>query len=141
MPSRRHALVVVPLAAPTLAACGDHGDHGDGCATPSDQLRDAAIEAGSSDAVADAFALAARADAATSQITYAGADGARLVVSQDPPRRRVDVTRGDGVVSSRLLLDGIGDRCEADTAEGAEPTTPEAGTELDGSGSGPAPTC
>lgn len=101
-----------------LAACGD--DESTGARRP-DQLREAALEAGLDQDVADVFALAARADSASFQVTYAGTDGARLVVSQDPPDRRIDVTQGDVIVSSRVLHKGVAYRCEADTAPGAAP--------------------
>jgi hypothetical protein len=112
---RRPPLVVAAAALLALAACGDHGPAvGDQRA---DQVRAAASEAGLPDEVADVLALAARADGARFQVAYAGDDGARLVVSQDPPERRVDVVQGDVVVESRVLHDQIAYRCSP--AEGA----------------------
>lgn len=118
MSSRRPALAVVLLVGTALVACGDDGDDGP---QQADQLRAAAVEAGLSEEVADVFALAARASTSTFQVTYAGDDGARLVVSQAPPDRRVDVIQADVVVSSRVLHQGVAYRCEPDTADGADP--------------------
>jgi hypothetical protein len=122
MPTCRPALarsaLTVLLLATAVAGCGDDGDGG---AARTDQLRGAALAAGLGEEVADVFALAARADSATFQVTYAGDGGAGLVVSQDPPDRRIDVVQGEVVVSSRVLHDGVAYRCEAETAEGAKP--------------------
>jgi hypothetical protein len=114
----RSALAGLLLAAAAVAGCGGDDDSG---AARTDQLRDAAIAAGLGEEVADVFALAARADSATFQVTYAGEDGASLVVSQDPPDRRIDVAQGEVVVSSRVLRDGVAYRCEPDTAADAAP--------------------
>jgi hypothetical protein len=117
MPPRRRALGAALLAAVAFAACGDDGGGGPDRVG---QLRAAAIDAGLPPEVADVFALAAQGDEATFQVTYAGDDGARIVVSQAPPDRRIDVVQGELVLSSRVLRDGVGYRCETDTSEGAE---------------------
>lgn len=91
------------------AGCG-----GDGPSTAEEragQVRAAALEAGLDDEVADVLALAARGAAATYQVTYAGADGGAVVVSQDPPQRRVDALRAGLVVESHVLVDGVSYRC------------------------------
>lgn len=106
-------------AALLLAACAGTGD--DVGRERADQVRDAARKAGLSDEVADVLALAARSDDATYQVSYAGSDGARLLVSQSPPDRRVDVLAGDVVIESRVLRDQVAYRCEPDDGEGAEP--------------------
>jgi hypothetical protein len=112
------AVVVVGL---TLGACGGGGPSaGDQRA---DQVRQAAREAGLPREVADVLALAARGSTATFQITYAGTEGATLVVSQEGPNRRVDVVSGSAIVESRVLRDGVGYRCEPATGTAAKPGT------------------
>lgn len=120
MPSLPRSLLSAVVAAGlVLAACGGGGDDvGDDRA---DQVRSSAKEAGLPDDVADLLALAARGDGATFQVSYAGTEGARLVVSQAPPDRRVDVLDGDVMVESRVLHDQVAYRCEPDTRDGAKP--------------------
>lgn len=116
-----HPVLVLAVAAGiVLAACGGGGaDHvGDDRA---DQVRAAAQEAGLPDDVAEVLSLAARADSATFQVSYAGTEGARLVVSQAPPDKRVDVVAGALVVESRVLHDQVAYRCEPDPAPDAKP--------------------
>ncbi len=109
--SRAAALAVAVLLL-TCPACGDDdGGVGDERA---DQVRAAAREAGLPAAVADVLALAAAGPTATFQVTYAGTEGAQLVVSQDPPDRRVDVVSSGTIVESRVLRDGVAYRCEPD---------------------------
>ena len=79
-----------------------------------DQVRDAAREAGLPDDVADVLATAARGATATFQVTYAGTEGARFVVSQEPPDHRVDVIAAGKIVESRVLRDGTAYRCDLD---------------------------
>jgi hypothetical protein len=98
-----------------------------------EQVRAAAREAGLSDDVADVLALAARGTTATFQVTYTGADGSSIVVSQDPPNRRVDVLTAGLVVESQVVRDGVayactlpadgqpGDAVECDRTSGAVP--------------------
>jgi hypothetical protein len=97
---------VVLLAA--LGGCGDDDPVADQRA---EQVREAASDAGLPDDVVDVLVLAARGTTATFQITYQGTGGARLIVSQDPPNRRVDVVAGTTVVESRVFRDGVGYRC------------------------------
>ncbi len=105
------ARVLAPLLLLLAAAgCGDDDDTvSEDRAT---QVRSAALEAGLPEDVADVLALAARGPTATFQVTYAGTEGARLVVSQDPPDRRVDVIAGGQVVESRVLRGGTAYRCD-----------------------------
>lgn len=111
-------LLAVLLAALALAACGDDApDLGDERA---DQVRTAATGAGLSAEVADALALAARAETATFQVAYAGSGGARVVYSQRGGDRRLDVLQGDLVIESRVLRDGVAYRCALGTAPGTE---------------------
>ena len=101
-----------------MAACGGNDDVG---AERAAQVREAATEAGLPDDVVDVIVLAAEGTDATFQITYEGTGGAALVVSQDPPNRRVDVVAGEAVVESRVFRDGIGYRC---TPPSTDPTGP-----------------
>jgi hypothetical protein len=120
MPPHRRSPVAAGIAVGLLlAACSGGGDDVGG--DRADQVRRAARTAGLSAEVADVLALAARAEDATFQVAYAGTDGARLLVSQEPPDRRVDVLAGDVVVESRVLHDHVAFRCEVDTAKGAKP--------------------
>ena len=56
--------------------------------------------------------LAARGADGAFQVTYPGEDGTALVISQDPPNRRIDVVAGDRVVQSRVFRGGVGYECE-----------------------------
>jgi len=76
-----------------------------------EQVRAAAEHAGLDGAVADVLALAARGATATYQVTYEGADGAELVVSQAPPDRRVDVVTAGLIVESQVVRAGVAYRC------------------------------
>jgi hypothetical protein len=120
MPVRR-LLAVAVLAGAVLAGAGCGGGGSDVGDERAAQVRSAAERAGLPAEVAGVLALAARADSAAFQVAYAGDDGARLVVSQDPPDRRVDVVQGDVVVESRVLRGGVGYRCEPAPGPGAEP--------------------
>jgi hypothetical protein len=116
--SPRPLLLLAAAALLALSACGDDGPAiGDQRA---DQVREAAEKAGLPDDVAEVLALAAQADGATFQVAYAGEEGARIVVSQDPPQRRVDVLQGDVIVESRVLRDEAAYRCAPDTSPGAK---------------------
>lgn len=112
------AAIAVTLA---LAACG--GGRPSAGDERADQVRAAAREAGLPREVADVLALAARGPTATFQITYAGTDGATLVVSQEGTNRRVDVVSGTAIVESRVLRDGVGYRCEPATGPNGEQGT------------------
>ena len=105
---RRGPLLIV--LAVTLGACGGGGDGASDARA--DQLRESAAEAGLPDDVADVLALAARGAGATFQVTYPGEDGAAVVISQDPPDRRVDVVVGDRILRSQVVRGGVGYRCE-----------------------------
>lgn len=106
---RRLVTLLLGAALVVAAACSDDPDTG---GERADQVRQAALEAGLDEPVADVLALAARGATATYQVAYAGSDGASIVVSQDPPNRRVDVMTGTTVVESQVLRDGIAYRCE-----------------------------
>ena len=103
-----------------LAACGGGPSVGDERA---DQVRAAAREAGLPRDVAEVLAIAARGPTSTFQITYAGTEGATLVVSQEGSNRRLDVVSGTAIVESRVLRDGVGYRCEPATGTGAKKGT------------------
>jgi hypothetical protein len=129
----RRSPLVAALAGGLLAlgagACGGGGD--EVTTDRVEQVRAAAREAGLSDDVADVLALAARGTTATFQVTYTGADGSSIVVSQDPPNRRVDVLTAGLVVESQVVRDGVayacnlpedgkpGDAVECDRTQGA----------------------
>lgn len=117
--SRRRALAVVALVA-GLAACGDGGPSA--ADERADQVREAAAEAGLPDEVADVLALAARGSSATFQISYPGEDGSALVVSQDPPNRRLDALEAGLIVESQVLRDGVTYACAL--PEGGRPGDP-----------------
>ena len=108
-------LALVLAAALLAGACGDDGG-GSVAETRADQVRDAARAAGLPRDVADVLALAAAGSVATFRVTYAGTDGAQVVVSQAPPDQRVDVLAAGTVVESRVLRDGIAHHCRLDDA-------------------------
>jgi hypothetical protein len=91
-----------------LVGCGDDPSAAD---MRADQVHDAAVDAGLPEEVADVLALAARGIDGTYQVTYPGEDGAALVVSQDPPDRRIDVVAGDRIVESRVFRDDVAYEC------------------------------
>ena len=103
------AAVLAALAL-VVAGCGD--DSGSVAEDRADQVRAAATDAGLPAEVAEVLALAAEGPLATFQVGYAGTEGARLVVSQAPPNRRVDVVAAGVVVESRVLRDGTAYRCQ-----------------------------
>jgi hypothetical protein len=76
------------------------------------QVREAATDAGLDADVAEVLALAARGATATFQVSYPGTDGTSLVVSQDPPNRRVDVLQEGLLVQSQVVRDGVAYRCQ-----------------------------
>lgn len=77
-----------------------------------EQVRQAALDAGLSEDVAGVLALAAKGATATFQITYAGADGAGITVSQEPPNRRVDALTAGLIVESQVVRDHVGYLCD-----------------------------
>ena len=111
----RRRLVLTTLGAALVlavmgAACGgdDDGVGSDRAA----QVRAAAIEAGLDSEVADVLALAATGATATFQVTYEGSDGAEVLVSQQPPNRRVDALTAGLIVQSQVVRDGIVYQCD-----------------------------
>lgn len=103
------ALATLALAGAAVAGCGDDGV--DVAAERIEQVRAAATEAGLPTKVVDVLALAATGATATFRVTYAGTDGASIVVSQQPPDRRIDVVVGKDIVESRVLRHGVGYAC------------------------------
>jgi hypothetical protein len=97
----RVAAAVLALAV-AAAACSGGGDSVR--ERRASQARDAARDAGLSGDVQDFLALASRASTATFQVTYPAADesGAEIVVSQDPPDRRIDTVKGTKILESRI---------------------------------------
>ena len=91
-----------------LGACHDEPSASERRA---DQIREVAEEAELPGDVIDVLELAARGVDGTFQVTYAGAEGASIVISQAPPDRRLDVVVGERVVESRVFRDGVGYRC------------------------------
>jgi len=111
----RHPLLTAVVGAvvglATLASCG--GDDGGRVGEErADQVRQAALDAGLPDDVAEVLALAARGATATFQVTYQGAEGATITVSQQPPNRRVDAVQAGRIVQSQVVRDGVGYKCE-----------------------------
>lgn len=118
---RRLLTAVAGVVVVGLASCGggDRDRVGDDRA---DQVREAAADAGLSGEVADVLALAARGATATFQVTYEGAGGATITVSQQPPNRRVDVLTAGRIVQSQVLRDDVAYTCEvADTGQPGDP--------------------
>jgi len=101
--------VVVAAGLLVVGACGD--DAGEVADERSVQVRTAALDAGLPAEVADVLALAARGGSATFQVSYPAADGTAIVVSQDPPDRRIDALEAGLIVESQVLVDGISYRC------------------------------
>lgn len=102
-------VIVLSLVAAVLTACGGREDASDARA---DQVREAAEDAGLPDDVVDVLALAARGAGGTFQVTYPGTEGTAVVISQEPPDRRVDVVAGERIVRSQVVRGGVGYRCE-----------------------------
>jgi hypothetical protein len=125
-------LVLAAALVVAVAACGD--DSGSVADQRADQVRAAAEAAGLPEDVADVLALAAQGPTATFQVTYAGTEGATLVVSQAPPDRRVDVIAAGTVVESRVLRDGVAYRCDRGEGSDAELTCERAAGDLDAPG-------
>lgn len=121
-PGRRRAtaatrLAVVALTLAAAAACGSDGP--DAADERAEQVRQVALDAGLPADVADVLATAARGVSATFQISYPGPDGTALVVSQDPPHRRLDALEAGLIVESQVLVDGVAYACEL--PEGGRP--------------------
>jgi hypothetical protein len=110
---RRIAPFAVAGAMVTLVLTGGCASDDEGVADDRrDQVRRAALDAGLTEEVADVLALAAGGASARFQITYQGTDGASVVVSQDPPNRRVDAVTAGLIVQSQVLRDGVAYRCD-----------------------------
>lgn len=112
----RLGLLLLAAAALAVGACDDGVTAEDERA---EQVRAAADDAGLDDDVTDLLVLAAEGLSATFQVTYQGDDGTSVIVSQDPPNRRVDVVAGGLVVQSQVVRDGVAYRC--DVPEGGSP--------------------
>jgi len=108
-PAGRALVATVLAAALTTAGCGD--SRPSAADDRADQVRTAALEAGLTEEVADVLALAAQGAAATYQVTYPGPDGTAVVVSHDPPDRRIDALQAGLIVESQVLVDGVSYRC------------------------------
>lgn len=120
-------LAAVSALAGVLAvpACGRGSDPV--ARSRADQVRVAADHAGLSEDVTDVLALAAEGATATFQVTYAGTNGAQLVVSQEPPNRRVDVVTAGLIVESQVVRDGVAYRCarpDGSSPDGSSPGDP-----------------
>lgn len=103
--------MVVPVLVLSLgaSACGDDGDR------RASQARDVAADAGLAPAVQDFFELAARGASGRFQVTYPNERGdGRLVLTQDPPNRRVDLVTESHLVESRLVRGEVSYLCRPD---------------------------
>lgn len=116
-PRRRATAVALlsclALVAPVGCSRGDDPSWVEVAGMRERQARAAAAEAGLPAPVQEVLGRAARAPAATFSATYAsGSD--RLVVTQRPPRRRVDVVGTGGAPLESVVSDGEGGtvRCE-----------------------------
>lgn len=106
---RSPALAALAVAVLVTGSCEGSDDV---AGERADQVREAALDVGLSAEVADVLALAGRGATATFQLTYEGADGASITVSQDPPNRRVDALAGGLIVQSQLVRGEVGYLCE-----------------------------
>lgn len=100
--------LVAALALAAVVGCSDD-DPGAG-ERRADQARQAAEDAGLPAAVADVLADASAAVDATYRVTY-DVEGRRVVVTQRPPDRRVDVIAGDGAVDATISTGGQAFAC------------------------------
>lgn len=100
MPSPVWSLLVAVAA---IAGCSD--DEPSAGEVRADEARQAAEDAGLPDDVADLLADAAAAVDRTYRVVY-DLDGRRVVVTQRPPDRRVDVMAADGTVDATISVDG-----------------------------------
>lgn len=97
------------MAVGALVGCG--GDD-DASAAREQQIREAGEEAGLDEEIIDVLVLAARGTTASFQVSYPGTGGASVVVSQDPPNRRVDVLSEGLVVESQVVRGEVAYRCD-----------------------------
>ncbi|MFP5321952.1 MAG: hypothetical protein ACLGIC_08905 [Acidimicrobiia bacterium] len=110
MPSPRTAALCL-LAGIALGACGDD-DGADVAGQRADQARQAALDAGLDEDVADFLGLLGRGDTATYAVRFPGpADGTELVVRRRPPDRRVDLEADGELVEVRQVVDGEAFTC------------------------------
>lgn len=102
------AAAVVVAAAAAAFAVGRRDDSGDGdpAGERAEQVAAAGEEAGLPPDVVALLADAATGTASTFQVTYEVADPAgapqRITVTQQPPRRRLDVQRADGTADATI---------------------------------------
>jgi hypothetical protein len=118
-PSRgRVAACALALA---LVACGTGGGGGDELGDQrAEDARAAAESAGLPADVAAFLGQLGGAVTATYQVTYPATDGTgSVVISQDPPNRRVDLTDGRDLVESHITRDGTSYRCVPIEKKGA----------------------
>jgi hypothetical protein len=121
---RRAALLMMVVI--TVAACGSEASTV--AKDRAEQAEDVAKQADLPADVSDFLALIARSATATYQVTYPAQSGAgTLVISQQPPNRRVDETDGRDLISSRITRDGVSYQCTP-TAKGARATCQRVGT-------------
>jgi hypothetical protein len=109
--------LVVLLAAMALSlnACGDGGGSGD---DRPGQARDVGRDAGLPDEVQRFLALAATGLQSTFQVTYESTSpggAGRVVVTQRPPDRRVDIEGATGAVDTTMVVDGATYQCSRST--------------------------
>ncbi|HEX4903656.1 MAG TPA: hypothetical protein VFV42_12640 [Acidimicrobiales bacterium] len=119
MPSR-HVLAALlatgALLGGALAGCSEEPDEveatGDERAA---QARQAGLDAGLDEEVAEFLSLLARGDTATYRVRFPGLEeGTELVVRNRPPDRRVDVVADGEVVEVRQVVDGEAFTCTPD---------------------------
>lgn len=103
----RPVTIALALAA-GAAACGDPSPTERTARERAQQARQVALDARLGDDVADIVADAAAAVGATYRVTYAGAtaDAPTVTVTQEPPRRRIDVDPGAVGVARTALTAG-----------------------------------
>jgi hypothetical protein len=96
------------LLTTVTTSCGDDVDAvaatGDERA---EQARDAALDGGLDQQVADFLGLLARGDTATYRVRFPGpTEGTELIIANRPPDRRVDLLAGGTLIEVRLVTDG-----------------------------------
>lgn len=96
-----------------VTGCGDDGGEVDATGDErAAQARQAGLDAGLDEDVADFLALLARGDTATYRVRFPGTvEGTELVVRNRPPDRRVDVVADGDVVEVRQVVDGEAFTC------------------------------
>lgn len=104
-PPARTALAALTALAGLAALAGCGNDAPSAGEARAEDARQAAEDAGLPDGVADLLADAAAAVDRTYRVAY-DVDGGRVVVTQRPPDRRVDVVAADGTVDSTISVGG-----------------------------------